>query len=187
MSAKLSKTEKIRKMLADGESVKNIAKKIGSSANYVYYVKWHDKKKAGNGSKKPKAKTTGKLTKMKAKDVGKAVRSLSLAADLLAKRAKDDADFVKGTETGWRLYDQESTAKQPELPMFDNVNHPPHYTMGGIETIDFIEAKRLNYNRGNALKYLTRAGFKDGTTEIEDLKKAEWYLTREIDRLKANV
>jgi hypothetical protein len=66
----------------------------------------------------------------------------------------------------------------------DQVNSPPHYTTGGIETIDFIEAKGLNYNRGNAVKYISRAGIKSAVTEIVDLEKAIWYLNREIERLK---
>jgi hypothetical protein len=61
----------------------------------------------------------------------------------------------------------------------DNVNHPPHYRAGGFETIDFIEAKDLNYRLGNVVKYVSRAGKKD-TDPIEDLKKAAWYLQREI-------
>ena len=61
----------------------------------------------------------------------------------------------------------------------DNVNHPPHYRAGGIETIDFIEAKDLNYRLGNVVKYVSRAGKKD-TDPLEDLKKARWYLDREI-------
>lgn len=64
--------------------------------------------------------------------------------------------------------------------MNDSVNSPAHYTDGGIETIDFIEAKGLNYNLGNAVKYISRAGKKDPDKVIEDLRKAEWYLTREI-------
>jgi len=63
----------------------------------------------------------------------------------------------------------------------DMVNRPPHYTQGGIETIDFIEAKDLNYNLGNVVKYVTRSGLKG--TRIEDLKKAVWYLEREIGSL----
>ncbi len=63
----------------------------------------------------------------------------------------------------------------------DMVNQPPHYTYGGIETIDFIEAKDLNYNLGNVVKYVTRSGLKG--TRIEDLKKAKWYLEREIGSL----
>jgi len=66
----------------------------------------------------------------------------------------------------------------------DPVNSPSHYTSGGIETIDFIEAKKLNYNLGNTVKYITRAGKKDNT--IQDLEKAAWYLAREIKTLKGN-
>ena len=60
----------------------------------------------------------------------------------------------------------------------DLVNNPPHYRVGGIETIDFIEAKNLNYNLGNAVKYITRADHKDN--RVQDLKKARWYIEREI-------
>ena len=66
----------------------------------------------------------------------------------------------------------------------DYVNHPSHYTDGKIEVIDFIEDKKLNYHRGNAIKYIARAGKKKKNKEIEDLQKAIWYLNREIDRLK---
>ena len=64
----------------------------------------------------------------------------------------------------------------------DLVNNPAHYTTGGIETIDFIEAKKLNYNLGNVIKYLTRADYKGN--KLEDLRKAQWYLTREINSTK---
>jgi hypothetical protein len=60
----------------------------------------------------------------------------------------------------------------------DLVNAPPHYTAGGIETIDFIEAKKLNYNLGNAVKYISRADHKGN--RIQDLQKAKWYIEREI-------
>ena len=59
----------------------------------------------------------------------------------------------------------------------DAIN-PDHYKVGGVETIDFIEAKALNYNLGNVIKYVSRAGHKGDT--LEDLKKAAWYLAREI-------
>lgn len=67
--------------------------------------------------------------------------------------------------------------------MNDNVNHPSHYTDGKIEVIDFIEDKGLNFHRGNAVKYIARAGKKDPEKEVEDLRKAVWYLNREITRL----
>ncbi len=64
--------------------------------------------------------------------------------------------------------------------MPDTINHPPHYTSGKIEVIDFIEDQHLGYHLGNVIKYVCRAGKKDPEKEIEDLKKAEWYLVRYI-------
>ncbi len=64
--------------------------------------------------------------------------------------------------------------------MPDIINHPPHYTHGEIETIDVIEDWRLGYHLGNALKYISRADHKG--KRLEDLRKAAWYLAREIER-----
>lgn len=64
------------------------------------------------------------------------------------------------------------------------VHSPSHYTRGGIETIDFIEAKGLGFHLGNVVKYVSRAGFKQDA-KIQDLEKAMWYLNREIARLKS--
>ena len=76
-----------------------------------------------------------------------------------------------------------TTIKKRKDKLFsDVVNSPTHYTYGGIETIDFIEAKKLNYNLGNVIKYLTRADYKGN--KLEDLRKAQWYLTREINSTK---
>lgn len=80
----------------------------------------------------------------------------------------------------------------------DPVNSPSHYTYGGIETIDFIEAKKLGFNAGNAVKYITRAGkknpngciwtdFQRDTFAKQDLEKAVWYLQREIKNLKTKL
>lgn len=63
--------------------------------------------------------------------------------------------------------------------MVDLVNDPPHYKTGGIETIDYIEAKELDFHLGNAVKYISRAEHK-GTYE-QDLQKAIWYLNRAIE------
>jgi transposase len=65
-----------------------------------------------------------------------------------------------------------------EIAKLDSVNHPAHYKTGGMETIEFIEAKGFGYNLGNVIKYLSRADYK-GNRE-EDLLKARWYLNREI-------
>jgi hypothetical protein len=70
-----------------------------------------------------------------------------------------------------------------EEPKADPVNHPEHYKTGGIETIDFIEAKNLGYNLGNVVKYITRADHKGN--KLQDLQKAQWYLNREIDKAQA--
>lgn len=68
--------------------------------------------------------------------------------------------------------------------MSDPVNSPDHYTMGGVEVITAIEAWSLNFCRGNAVKYIARAGKKDPAKEVEDLKKARFYLNREIANLE---
>lgn len=67
------------------------------------------------------------------------------------------------------------------IAIADMVNHPPHYKVGGVETIDYIEAKLTSeefsgYCKGNALKYISRANHKKDATE--DLRKAIWYLNR---------
>lgn len=64
----------------------------------------------------------------------------------------------------------------------DPVNNPAHYTEGGIETIDYIEAKGLGYHLGNAVKYISRAGKKGTNQGLEDLRKAQWYLARAIEK-----
>lgn len=66
--------------------------------------------------------------------------------------------------------------------MSDNVNNPKHYNShpSGIECIDIV--RHMNFNRGNAIKYIWRAG--DKGNEIEDLKKALWYIQDELKRLE---
>lgn len=80
-----------------------------------------------------------------------------------------------------------------ENGMSDSVNHPSHY--GGkdnpYEAIKIIRHYRLGFNLGNVLKYILRAGKKDPDKELEDLRKAVWYLQKEIewgeeDRLTKN-
>jgi len=62
----------------------------------------------------------------------------------------------------------------------DPVNHPQHYTFSQIEVIDAIEAWNCGYHLGNVIKYVARAKHKGNY--LQDLKKAQWYLQREIDR-----
>lgn len=65
----------------------------------------------------------------------------------------------------------------------DPIHHPKHYThYKGLEVIQLTE--QMNFNKGNAVKYVARAGLKNPDTEVEDLEKAKWYIQREIDRIK---
>lgn len=69
----------------------------------------------------------------------------------------------------------------------ESINHPEHY--GGdntYEAIKVIEAWNLDFSLGNTIKYISRAGKKDKSKEIEDLKKALWYLDRKIKTLELN-
>lgn len=97
-----------------------------------------------------------------------------------------DEAYDEVTQTDTLDYDMMGYA--PSIPVIhtaqehDPVNHPSHYIVGGIETIDFIEAKGLNYNLGNVVKYMTRADHKGN--KVEDLKKALWYLNRELQNLQ---
>lgn len=77
-------------------------------------------------------------------------------------------------------------AKKEIEQIDDPVSHPSHYTDGNIEVIDYIEDKKLNFNLGNVIKYISRAGKKDTSKTLQDLKKAQWYLNREISNLEKN-
>jgi len=83
-----------------------------------------------------------------------------------------DALAAKAREGLLRFWEEQKPA--------DPVNHPAHYTLGGVEVIDAIEAWQLGFCLGNAVKYIARAGKKDPAKTLEDLKKARWYLDREI-------
>jgi len=67
-------------------------------------------------------------------------------------------------------------------PTSDPINHPAHYTYSAIEPIDAIEAWELGFHLGNVVKYIARAGRKG--SEVQDLKKARWYLDRAIHKLE---
>jgi len=69
----------------------------------------------------------------------------------------------------------------------DAVNHPPHYKVGGIETIEYMKAKSTpeefkGHLRLTAIKYLSRTGYKDDA--LQDLKKAQWYLNKLIEEIE---
>jgi hypothetical protein len=170
---KVSKADKIRAYQAKNPdaTASQVAKATSSDIGYVYALRHSDK---GKASKTPKQKW--KMLHM----------STSNEAMPFKEEAERIFELTKGRQrmhpvTGKMLM-QGMPMKEDKVtmiePQADNVNHPAHYKVGGIETIDFIEAKNLSYHLGNVVKYIARADSK-GNRE-EDLLKARWYLNREI-------
>ena len=204
---KVNKAQQIREYITANPDAKgvDVAKKFKVGTAYVYQIRHGMKpKKIIVGINEDKvAKALGLSTEEYAKrkmlitgkpkirmasavnreppEVGDSVGGLTLT-----RKISDDG---KGYAYTWVRDELVASGEvpvdsheDPRVPQFDNVNHPEHYRAGGIETIDFIEAKDLNYRLGNAVKYITRAKHKGN--ELEDLKKAQWYLNREINKLE---
>ena len=85
-------------------------------------------------------------------------------------------DIIGGVAKGFNFFDVDIEEKK------EMIDHPSHYNQGKYEAIDVIEDWKLNFNLGNTVKYISRAGHKDDI--IQDLKKSLWYLQREIERLE---
>jgi hypothetical protein len=159
-----SKNEQVIELWKQGNTPAAIIRKTGMSKSYVYRICSEYKNKS-----KPKAK----------------VKSLTIAEiglkDSLAK-ARGEAPITFNIATPISFTTSNKSVKEHIKDVTDMVNNPPHYTKGGIETIDFIEAKGLNYHLGNVVKYITRSDHKGD--KLKDLEKAQWYLNREINNLK---
>lgn len=99
---------------------------------------------------------------------------------------KKAMDAVESKPTKLFVQSQCEDAAKKILADNDLVNKPPHYTKGGIDFLDYAEAKGLTENAYlfNVVKYVTRAGKKLGVDPVQDLEKAEFYLKREIERRK---
>lgn len=157
----MNKSDRIRRLLAKGLSVSEIAKRLKVKPNLVHQVKWVDKKK-------PSGKATFKSPRSKLiQSVFQTVKDIQPAK----QRFASSKDFSPQK----LLAELEAAEKKLDL-----VNKPPHYTTGGVETLDFIEAKDLNYRLGNVVKYVVRCG-KKNTDPVQDLEKAMFYLKREIE------
>jgi predicted DNA-binding protein YlxM (UPF0122 family) len=179
---KMTQAQKIRTHAAayPNRSIKEIAEKLGISYQAVYNVL--------------KVKPSVKTPKQKWKMVHMSTSNESMPFKEEAERI---FELTKGRQrihpkTGKMLMEgvarleaankfAEAQHVTMEEPKADNVNHPAHYKVGGIETIDFIEAKQLSYHLGNVVKYIARADSKGNRKE--DLLKAQWYLNREIAKL----
>jgi hypothetical protein len=167
MAKKLSKAAQLRAFITANPTLSSsvVADKFGVKAAYVSSVKWHLKK---TGVELPKVR--------KFLGVTVATDQISTLTDEQITRLVDNSKKPK-----MRMISA-SISNKPLImeftPPSDPVNHPAHYKAGGIETIDFIEAKKLGYNLGNVVKYITRADLKGNT--LQDLRKAQWYLERAI-------
>jgi hypothetical protein len=187
MIKKVTKAAQVRSYVASNPKAKpaEVAKAIGVGLQYVYTVLWNAKKKAG-----VKKKTTLTLPKPKWGNTHITSSNVSIKEKLKeyeAKKTQEEVDKYWQAVNKVQAVGQQIAEGITQIDLFepefdDLVNHPAHYKIGGIETIDFIEAKKLNYNIGNVVKYLTRADHKGN--KLEDLRKAQWYLTREISTLK---
>lgn len=156
MAKKLTRAEKIRRYIKDNPTAKtvDIAKHFETRYQNVYAVR-----------RKMETPMVAKTKKSNWEQLGlfssdKPVVGIKVGGLTLTEVGNDKLRWVKN----------------------DPVEHPAHYKVGGIETIDFIEAKNLGYNLGNVVKYITRADHKGN--KLEDLRKAQWYLTRAIETAK---
>jgi hypothetical protein len=139
-----------------------VAKKFKTSYQVAYMVKRElDKRKLEFANEIGKEQRAGKFKRIAVFSSGKSI----LNPEITVEEPQSVLDTIN-----------------PECVKSDPVNHPAHYKVGGIETIDFIEAKGLGYHIGNVVKYITRAGHKGTTNGLEDLKKARWYLDRAIEK-----
>ena len=101
-------------------------------------------------------------------------------------RIKDDGGDYNWTDEMFEGIAEEPLREVPtkDTTINDAVSHPSHYTDGKIEVIEFIQDKKLDFARGNVIKYIARAGKKDKSKELEDLKKARQYCDFAIRELE---
>jgi hypothetical protein len=162
---KLTTIEKVRRHYEKFPDAKHaeVSSALGIDIKYLYVIK-------------NKLKTTGRLPTIPAVPLTTLTTNKSISTML--EPTYRNKILMEAPERMMEVSKQ--VFKVSATP--DPVNNPAHYTAGGIETIDFIEAKKLNYNLGNVIKYLTRAEHKGN--KLEDLRKAQWYLSREINSTK---
>jgi hypothetical protein len=208
MIKKVTKAAQVRSYVAKNPKAtpKEVADAVGVGIQYVYTVLWTAKKKAGIKKAKKATLTLKAMAEHKQimddtikdwKNVSVSTSNTSVQEEVdkyyanlknvapYVPMAKDTVTklspnrmallaFEAGNKPKARMQSSDGTQRE----LFDPVNHPAHYKVGGIETIDFIEAKKLGYNLGNVVKYLTRAEHKGNRKQ--DLEKAKWYLEREL-------
>lgn len=184
MVKKASKTKQILNYVAKNPNAKpkEIGLALGIPNSYVSTVMWNTKRQAKMVDKvKEEHRNIINKTLEKWKTIAIGTSDTPLAKDTVTGVSSTHMSDMTHAITMGRAKARIESSQDYHIPTNDPVNHPSHYKVGGIETIDFIEAKKLNYNLGNVVKYLTRADHKGNRKQ--DLEKARWYLTREIDSL----
>ena len=171
---KNSKAVKIAKYMQENltASVDDIAQKFKVSKQSVYNTRYklNKQRREKTLTLTPSQVLLAKKMGITAEQYARHLTALSRPKIRLASAVTSDTSITDKTE----------------FIMPDPVNHPAHYTDGGIETIDFIEAKRLGYHLGNVIKYICRAGKKGTNMGLQDLQKARWYLDRAIEKNETN-
>ena len=122
---------------------------------------------------------------VKVDNYGKAFKNFVRTSEKNMLGMMADSESVIEQMVKTKFYSEENSRGETsdETIPDDPIHHPKHYThYKGLEVIQLTE--QMNFNRGNAVKYIARAGIKDQSKEIEDLEKAKWYIQREIDRIK---
>jgi Protein of unknwon function (DUF3310) len=177
-----TKTQKVQKFLERNAGAKapEIAKATGVDIQYVYNIV-SSSRKLKVGDVAPKKATKGEqlrdLVFGVTKGRGRGRPKLRMqTTPIEVSPTQNPSGIIQGA-TGAQYTFMDTSPR-------DMVNSPEHYRVGGIETIDFIEAKGLDkdYYLGNAIKYISRANHKGN--RLEDLKKAQWYLNRAVSNFK---
>jgi hypothetical protein len=185
MAKKITQAQKIRNYREKNPTatIADIASKLGIRYQAVYQVLKPNgktpKKLIISRSEVEVANKLGISTKDYAEQIYKISKGRKRVRPIMIDMTQkaDGTITEKVTDMTKALWQPPAMIPMPE-PTTDNVNHPAHYKVGGIETIDFIDAKGLGYNLGNVVKYIARSAHKGNASE--DLAKARWYLNREI-------
>lgn len=149
----MSKSERIRTLLRAGYDNATVAAKTGASSAYVSVVKW-------------KMRQNGEMN----------------AATRPIAQSKSQAKRLAAQKFDLQVQKFAEAIKPVELAKEDEILHPSHYTVGGIETWDFIEAKNLPYHLASVVKYVSRAPYKG--RYLKDVQKAYQHLGRELARIE---
>lgn len=129
------------------------------------------------------------MAKFKIGDVVKLINDQSCSSNKIGDIGNIidiDNDIYK-VEVTTNKWNNRNWSYEVDLELYEEpkevINHPKHYNGDSLyETIKVIDAWQLNFNLGNCIKYISRADKKDSI--IQDLKKAKWYLEREITKLE---